>query len=144
MLTPIAWHEVQEPPLGCFAIAGVKARLFLACAAESACGVKAFLYAKAATVESVTTTIRAQIKTANGQGRTRSRVGIQLNRILPGRGGVCGCSGDGRPAFSRVRLSQNILSELAASVDAAAIRFGMTNGSVVETRILCDCSRSET
>ena len=63
----------------------------------------------------------AQIKIAKGQGRIRSLVGIQLNRILPRRGGVRGCKGDGRPAFSRVRLPQKTLSELAAS-DERVIR----------------------
>lgn len=58
---------------------------------------------------------------AKGQGRTRSLVGIQLNRALPSRGGVRGCKGDGRPAFSRVRLAQNILSALATS-DESALR----------------------
>ena len=84
----------------------------------------------------------AQMKIANGQGRTKSLVGIQLNRILPGRGGVCGCKGDGRPAFSRVRLSQNILRELAASVDGAAIRIGKTKDLVLSTLILVWCGSS--
>src|SRR2546428_11913279 len=86
------------------------------------------------------------MKIANGRGATKSIFGIKLKRILPGRGGVCGCKGDGRPAFSRVRLSQNILSEFTASVDAAAIRFGKTKPFVVSTLVLvrCGVSRSAT
>jgi hypothetical protein len=63
----------------------------------------------------------AQIKMAKGQGRTRSLVGRQLKRALPSRGGVRGCKGDGRPAFSRVRLAQNIFRALATS-DESALR----------------------
>src|SRR6266851_917791 len=129
--TPIVWQEVQELPAGCLAIAGIKAKLVVVCGAESGCGVKAVLYAKAATAENAPTTMTAQMKIAKGQGRTRSLVGIQLNRILPTRGGVRGCKGDGRPAFSRVRLSQNTFSELTVSDEGAVICLGMTNGSVV-------------
>lgn len=106
-------------PLGCLAIAGVKVKAVLVCGIEIGSGAKAILYVKAATAENDPTTIRAQIKMAKGQGRTRSLVGVQLYRALPKRGGVRGCKGEGRPAFSRVRLAQNILSALATSDESA-------------------------
>ena len=117
----MAWQEVQELALGCLAIAGIKVTFFCSCAVEIGSGAKAILYLTAATAESVATAMRAQRKMANGQGRTRSLVGVQLNRALPRRGGVRGCKGEGRPAFSRVRLPQNIFRELATS-DASALR----------------------
>ena len=79
MLTPIAWQEVHEPPSVFLAIAGVSAKVLLVCAVESGWGVKAFLYANAATAEKAPTKMSAQMKMAKGQGRTKSLVGIQLN-----------------------------------------------------------------
>src|SRR6267142_1807611 len=131
MLTPIAWQEVQEPLLGCLAMAGINAKLVRTWGSEIGCGVKALLYANAATAESAPTRMKAHRKIARGQGRTRSLVGIQLNRILPRRGGVRGCKGDGRPAFSRVRLSQNTFNELAAPDVGATIRPGTISCLVV-------------
>ena len=73
-------------------------------------GANVSLCANAANTENVPTAIIAQTKIVNGHGRIKSRVGSQLNLIFPSRGGVRGCKGDGRPAFSRVRLSQKTFS----------------------------------
>src|SRR5215208_5214466 len=99
-LNPTAWQEVQEPPEGPRATAGVRAKSLRACGAETGRRSKLILYPTADAAESAPITMTAQVKTARGQGRTRSLVGVQLNRALPRRGGDCGCRGDGRPAFS--------------------------------------------
>src|SRR5438045_9069226 len=77
----------------------------------------------AATIERTATPAKPQTKTEKGQGRTRSRVGVQLKRALPRtRIGFCGRRGDVRcilPA-SRLRFSQKTLSACAISVSSSS------------------------
>src|ERR1041384_2274070 len=102
------WHDVQVLPFGSLAMAGVNANWVRVCGFEIGAGEKAVVKANAATPVNIATTTAAQVKMANGHGRTRSRVGVQLKRALPRRGGACGRKGEGRvilPA-SRLRFSQ--------------------------------------
>src|SRR5688500_9489236 len=106
MLVVTPWQVKQEPAFGRFAIAGASRKLARLCESEIGAGEYADVYQKAAATDKTPIAIVDQMNTENGQGRTRSRVGVQLNRALPSRGGCCGWSRDWRAAFSRERLPQ--------------------------------------
>ena len=103
-------------------MAGVIVNAVRVCGFETGEGEKAVVKLKAATPVNSATTMAAQVRMANGHGRTRSRVGVQLKRALPRRGGACGRKGEGRvilPA-SRLRFSQKTCSASSESVSGAA------------------------
>ena len=81
------WQVVHDPAFGCLATAGVKLRLVRLCAFEIGAGEKADVYQNAAAIDEAPSTNADQRKSANGYGRTKSRVGVQLKRAFPSRGG---------------------------------------------------------
>src|SRR5260370_4665214 len=84
------WQVVHDPAFGCLATAGVRVRLARLCAFEIGAGEKADVYQKAAAMDEAPSTNADQRNSANGQGRMRSRVGVQLKRAFPSRGGRWG------------------------------------------------------
>ena len=72
------------------ACAGVTLKALRMCGVDMGAGAKALFFRPAAITESAAMEIATQTKIANGHGRTRSLVGIQLNLALPRRGGVRG------------------------------------------------------
>jgi len=113
MLTPIAWQEVHEPPSVFLAIAGVSAKVLLVCAVESGWEWKALLYAKARPRKRSTTS--EPKKMPNGREPNLWSVPIEIDLTDAWRSSCAGATG-GR--FSRVRLSQNTLSEFGPRMSA--------------------------
>src|SRR2546423_1552387 len=123
MLAVIVWHAVHALAFDCRAIAGCERISPRACAEEIGAGAYDCAKTTPATIERTATAAKPQTKTEKGQGRTRSRVGVQLKRALPRtRIGFCGRRGDVRCIFpaSRLRFSQKTLSACAISVSSSS------------------------